>query len=111
MRDIHEKDLFFLHSMLDAIIAVDAHMEKGFFELVVQRAVTFELMTIGEAVTKLSDALKKQHSEVPWEKIQGTRHRIVHEYFHIDYDLVEKIALNHLPQLREQLEAILREME
>ncbi len=42
-------------------------------------ATVFRLQVIGEAAYKLSDELKKSHPEVEWLKIQGLRHKIVHD--------------------------------
>ncbi len=103
------KDAFYLGNMLDAMDAIEEHLKLGFSEMVVKKAIVFELMTIGEAVTKLSAGVKKKHDDIAWNLIAGTRHRIVHEYFHIDYDLIEKIVYGQLPLLRGRIEEILKE--
>ena len=43
-----------------------------------QWTVTTPLYNIGEHVYNLSDEFKKDHSEIPWIKIAGLRHRLVH---------------------------------
>ena len=54
-------------------------------------AVIRNLEIIGEAANRLPDDFKEQHSQVQWHKVVGLRHRIVHEYFGIDLQIVWQI--------------------
>ncbi len=54
--------------------------EKICNEETVQWTVTTPLYNIGEHVYNLSDEFKKAHPEIPWIKIAGLRHRLVHHY-------------------------------
>ena len=65
------------------------------------------IMIIGEAAWKLSDAVKQRHPSIPWDRIQGMRHILVHEYFKVDWDVVFSTARDYVPALRPQIEAIL----
>ena len=47
---------------------------------------------MGEAARLISADLKDRHPEVEWSKIQGMRHRIVHDYDAIDLGIVSTIA-------------------
>ena len=49
-----------------------------------QSATRYQLQIIGEAAWKVSEETKAAHAEIPWEKIAGLRHRLVHEYGAID---------------------------
>jgi uncharacterized protein with HEPN domain len=62
-------------------------------------AVIRNLTVIGEAAYRLPDEFKDRHPEIPWHRIAGLRHRVVHDYFDVDLDLVWKIVENELPQL------------
>jgi len=55
------------------------------------------LEIIGEAANRLSESFKIQHPEIEWRKIIGLRHRIVHDYFNIDVEIVWKIIQKDLP--------------
>ncbi len=66
-------------------------------------AVIRNLTVIGEAANRLPDEFKESHSEIPWHRIVGLRHRIVHDYFDVDLDLVWSILENELPVLKTQL--------
>jgi uncharacterized protein with HEPN domain len=62
---------------------------------------------VGEAGWKLSDSLKLAHAEIPWPLIAGMRHRLVHDYGRVDYAVVHRVIVEHLPVLIAQLKAIL----
>lgn len=70
-------------------------------------AILRQLTVAGEAAFKISGGLQDRHPEIPWPKIIGFRHRVVHDYFGIDLDAVWKIATVELPLLRAQVIAIL----
>jgi uncharacterized protein with HEPN domain len=110
MKDVKQNDLFRLRTMLEAMASIEARLALGFSEQVVKESIAFHLMSLGEAVSKLSKELKEKHSDIPWNDIAGTRHKIVHEYYRIDYDLVEAIVYGKLPDLSKQIEAIIGEM-
>jgi uncharacterized protein with HEPN domain len=45
---------------------------------------------IGEAAYQLSAEACAEVGEIPWEKIIGMRHRLVHAYFEINLDILGK---------------------
>jgi uncharacterized protein with HEPN domain len=51
-------------------------------------AVVRNLTVIGEAANRLPHEFKDRHVDVPWHRIVGLRHRVVHDYFDVDLDLV-----------------------
>jgi len=69
-------------------------------------AVIRNLTVIGEAANRLPQEFKDLHAAVPWHRIVGLRHRVVHDYFDVDLDLVWTIVETELPQLAAQLTAI-----
>jgi len=69
-------------------------------------AVARNFEIIGEAANRLPDEFKEKHSEVEWYKVVGLRHRIVHEYFGIDLQIIWQILNNDLPKLRGTLSQI-----
>ncbi len=44
--------------------------------------------------------------DVPWHRIAGLRHRVVHDYFDVDLDPVWAIVETELPLLASQLSDI-----
>lgn len=69
-------------------------------------ALTHLVQTIGEAARHVSSGFQEGHPSIPWSKIIGMRHKVVHDYLHVDYDLVWDVVTHELPPLVESLERI-----
>lgn len=69
-------------------------------------SVVRNLEVIGEAASRLPQEFREQHAGIPWRRIVGLRHRIVHEYFDVDLDLVWTIVHAELPPLKAQLRVL-----
>jgi uncharacterized protein with HEPN domain len=74
---------------------------------ILRLGLTHIVQVIGEAACRVSEAFQKEHSEIPWRKIIGMRHRIVRDYLRVDEDILWQVVTNDLPELLPQLEAIL----
>jgi uncharacterized protein with HEPN domain len=69
-------------------------------------AVVRNLEIVGEAANRLPAEFKDTHSKVEWHKVVGLRHRIVHEYFGIDFQIVWQILQKDLLSLRQAISQI-----
>lgn len=69
------------------------------------------LEIIGEATKKLPQDFKSEHSHVEWKKMAGTRDVLIHDYFGVDWEIVWNVITTKLPQLKEDIENILKELE
>lgn len=67
-------------------------------------AVVRNLGVLGEAANRLPREYSEKHPEVPWRQITGLRHRIVHDYFGIDLELIWQVVREHLPPLAKRLD-------
>jgi uncharacterized protein with HEPN domain len=65
---------------------------------------------IGEAATKVTVERRSRYRELDWPKIAGIRHKLVHNYDEIDYDVVWGTANDDLPALIPVLERMLAEL-
>ena len=54
----------------------------------------------------LSDAYKAGHSQIPWAKISGLRHRLVHDYDNTNWSLICSILFDVLPQFNRQIQSL-----
>ena len=71
-----------------------------------QDASVRRVQVIGEAARVVSDSFKQAHPEIPWDKITGMRHRMVHDYRRIDLEVVWRVVTEHLPPLIAFLEKL-----
>ena len=69
------------------------------------------LSVIGEACRSLSNEFQAHHANVPWADIIGMRNILVHHYFGIDEDAVWSVVEKDIPELKFNIEAILKSLE
>lgn len=67
------------------------------------------IQMIGEAASRVSDESRSAFPGIPWRQIIGARHRIVHDYMDVDYDVIWEILNIDLPPLAKSLASILGE--
>lgn len=106
------RERLFLRDVVEAADAigdfVSGHTEQTFLQSELLRsAVVQKLTIIGEAAARLPSELKQRHSAIPWADIVGFRNILVHAYFGIQWDIVWRAATEEVPQLREQVSAVL----
>ncbi|NER00243.1 MAG: DUF86 domain-containing protein [Cyanothece sp. SIO2G6] len=68
-----------------------------------QSAIVFQLLIIGEAVKRLSQPIRDNHSTIPWALMAGMRDNLIHEYDDIDWSQVWQTATSDIPHLIEEL--------
>ena len=71
-------------------------------------AVMRKLEIIGEAVKQIPDEVRQKHSQVPWKEMAGMRDKLIHFYFGVDYQLVWKTVTERLPQVKQDIQNVLR---
>lgn len=69
------------------------------------------LEIIGEATKNLSKRLREKYKNVEWNKITGTRDKVIHAYSKIDLDIVWDIIKKDLPNLKQKILLIKRDIE
>ena len=73
---------------------------------ILSRACLKSLEIIGEASRNISEDLKKAHPEIPWRQMTGMRNKLVHHYFGVDWEIVDDVLKNELPDLRSNIKQI-----
>jgi uncharacterized protein with HEPN domain len=81
-----------LLDVIEAIERIERYAARGreAFDRdeLLQTWVVHHIQIVGEAVRKLSDALRSEHPEIPWAEIIGMRNIVVHDYFGVDTEEV-----------------------
>lgn len=109
-RDLdHIKDIFNAAVAISRFMKDHSHQEFLNDE-VIQSAVTYKILVIGEATNRLSQEFKNQHSQIPWVHIVGARNRLIHRYHDFDIDVLWNMVNRSVPDLLKQIEPLL-EME
>lgn len=110
MRDPRER----LQDILEAIEHIERYAIRGrkAFEKdeLIQNWFVRHLQNIGEAVRALTPDILAKAPDIPWAKIMGMRHILVHDYFTVDTEVVWDVIERDLPDLKRKVEAILREL-
>jgi uncharacterized protein with HEPN domain len=69
-------------------------------------ALTHLIQNIGEAASKVPESYRFENPNIPWKKIIGMRHKVVHDYMYVDYDMVWDVVSLNLPALITELRKI-----
>ena len=103
--------LLYCQDILESGSAIQLYVQGVTCEAFIQdrmrySAVIREFEIIGEAVGKLSEKLKGEYPEVPWQDIKDFRNLLVHEYFGVDLEIVWNTIHNDLPALLDAVQRI-----
>lgn len=110
MRDPKER----LQDILEAIDNIERYALRGQEEFekdeLIQNWFVRHLQIIGEAARALPQKIREIAPSVPWSKIIGMRHILVHNYFGIDTAAVWEVVERDLASLKKEVEAILEKL-
>jgi uncharacterized protein with HEPN domain len=76
----------------------------------IQSAVLFQLLVMGEAAKRVTPALSTRHREVPWSKMAGMRDRLIHGHDVVRLEVVWTVIALELPAVSERLRVIPRDL-
>lgn len=74
-------------------------------------AVVRAIEIIGEATKNIPALIKKSHSEIKWAKAKGMRNKLIHEYFGVNIKVVWKTIKEDIPELKEKMLELLKELK
>jgi len=108
---VRDDRLYLLHT-LDEIDQALLNASEGKSQYLSDRkteeATIRNLEVLGEAAKNVSARLKKSHPEVPWKQAAGFRDKLIHHYFGMNHSRVWEALTRDMPELKVQIEAILR---
>jgi uncharacterized protein with HEPN domain len=99
MLEASERALFAIRGLSEADYDADP---------VAQAVVERHLITLGEAVKRLSMEFREAHPTVPWRAIAGLRDILVHAYDVIDNDQVYQATTVELPPIVAYLQTLVQ---
>ena len=74
-------------------------------------AVVYNILAIGEAAYKLTNAFRRTHPETQWKDIMLMRNVLAHDYYKLKLQTVWEVVQHDLPPLREQVTRYLAETD
>jgi uncharacterized protein with HEPN domain len=100
--------------ILESIEKIERYIPRGRqgFETdeLLQVWVVRHLQIIGEAASRVSAETQDRFPQIPWGKMIGMRHVLVHGYFEIDLDIVWSVLENDLVPLKEQVQIVIQNL-
>jgi uncharacterized protein with HEPN domain len=72
-----------------------------------QSAVLYQIAVLGEAVKRLSQDYRNQHSDIPWSAIAGMRDKLIHDYEGVDIQRVWLTLQTSIPDFLAAIEPLL----
>jgi uncharacterized protein with HEPN domain len=104
-----------LLDILEAIERIEKYTVRGkaafLADELIQNWVVNHIALIGEACRALPDEFQARYAGVPWADIIAMRNILVHHYFGIDEDAVWSVVENDLPELKMNIQIILKELK
>jgi uncharacterized protein with HEPN domain len=105
----------YLEDMLefcDAVLAYTAGQDARSLAADAMRldATLRKLSLIGEAATRIPEAIRALAPDIPWRKIVATRNRMIHAYQDTEMSPLWSIVSSDVPALRLDLQALLQRM-
>lgn len=101
-----------LDDILQAIVYIREYVQGMDFKTFendskTQHAVIRNLEVIGEAARNIPDEVKKNSSDIEWNKIIALRNILIHEYFGISIKIVWDVIQNKLDILEKTCQRLL----
>ena len=97
-------DLILVEDMLeevrDALEFVRGYdLDRFLTDRLTCKAVAYSLQVLGEAANHVSEALVEAHPDLPWREMIDMRHRLVHGYRAVSFEIVWAVTKEELPEL------------
>ena len=105
----------FIEDIMESIGLIETYIggnskEKLDNDQKLKDSIVRRLEIIGEAVKNIPDNFREKYPKVPWKKIAGLRDIIIHTYFDIDSDIVWDIIKKDLPDLKQNIQKIKKDL-
>ena len=104
-------DTVYLGHMVEAVARIAefvGRVQRDEFDRdwTLQNALIRELEVLGEAAGRLSAGFVAANPDVPWKEMTGLRHKLIHDYFEVDLDIVWRTATINVPEIADFLRTV-----
>ena len=105
---MEKRDSVYIRHILDSIEKIEVYIAdrpREYFleDSMLQGAVIYQLLIIGEAARAVSRELQAMHPDVPWRLMIGMRNKLIHDYIETDMEAVWEAASRDIPALKDAL--------
>ena len=69
-----------------------------------------EIEVIGEATKQIPKEITNKFNELPWSLMAKMRDKLIHWYFDIDEEIVWNVATQKLPQIKVQIDEVIKKL-
>jgi uncharacterized protein with HEPN domain len=69
-----------------------------------------EIEVIGEATKQIPKEITDKFNDLPWSLMAKMRDKLIHWYFEIDEEIVWKVAKDKLPDIKIQIDYIIKNL-
>lgn len=106
--------ILYLRDILDRTRRIKLYLRDVDYEEfsrhgMVTDATLYCILVIGEAVKHVPDTVRAKYPAVNWRGIAGFRDITAHEYFRVNMDIAWSITQENIPELENQIIAILEQ--
>lgn len=107
---------FYIDDMIgfaERVIAYTDGLDQAGFETsaMAYDATLRNLELIGEAATRVPQAVREKYGDIPWRQLVATRNRLIHAYLGIDNDILWSIIRDDVPTLVNELRRLREEQQ
>ena len=98
-------------SYISSVITPDLDKEDFIHDETLKRAIIRSLEIIGEATKKITADVKFKWNTIQWKNMAGMRGKLIHDYMGINYNIVWDVVKNKIPELKEQIDDVIKKVK
>lgn len=102
----------YLADIMESIKRIESYAESGresfFASPLIQDGIIRNLEIIGEAANQLDASFHATHPDVDWRGMISLRNLLIHQYHRIDLNLIWRVIVKDIPELKDKFHDIIQ---